>query len=121
MLKVVVVMLGGALGSLLRYGLSVYIPASSFPWATLLANIAACFILGMVTGLGHKQALGNSWQLLLGTGFCGGFSTFSTFSKETWELGQHLAYWWSVAYVAASFLLGLLAFYLGLYLVSFKR
>lgn len=87
------VFLGGGLGSVCRWQLSTMIPTSGFPWATLAANSLASFILGWlasnsnfgggfeVMGLNSKQV----W-LLLGTGFCGGFSTFSTFSLESMKL-----------------------------------
>ena len=61
---------------------------SSFPYATLVANVISCVILGILIGINIKGELASSYRLLLMTGFCGGFSTFSTFSGETYLLIQ---------------------------------
>lgn len=97
------VFVGGGLGSLLRYALSQlngkYIP--QLPIGTLLANVLATALLAWVMYSQHHQAA--TWQptlrLLLATGFCGGFSTFSTFGYETHQLLQQ-GYWaWATANV----------------------
>lgn len=82
----ILVFLGGGLGSLVRYGLNLALADwhQKFPVATLLANALACFVLGFIFGLG-AQLTGNK-RLLWATGFCGGFSTFSTFTGETLQL-----------------------------------
>ena len=84
------VFLGGGLGSLSRFlvGLMIQPLVSRFPLATLTANALACLILGMLIGWQQAQVLGDSRRLLLATGFCGGFSTFSTFTAESWQLFQ---------------------------------
>ncbi|MDX2283986.1 MAG: fluoride efflux transporter CrcB [Bacteroidia bacterium] len=77
---------GGAAGSLLRFGIGKAMApqAASFPWATLLANVLACLVLGAAWAwFGRRQDLPEATRLLITTGFCGGFSTFSTFSLET--------------------------------------
>ncbi len=84
------VFLGGGVGSLLRYGLarSLETLPSDFPLPTFLANIAACILLGVVTGLAARSAVSEPQRLFLITGVCGGFSTFSTFSGESLTLLQ---------------------------------
>ena len=93
--------LAGALGAMARYGVSVaalrWLPAG-FPYGTLIANLAGCFLLGAVTELTLEEGLlAPEWRLIAGTGFLGAFTTFSTFSVETFralETGE-----WGVAAV----------------------
>lgn len=73
------VALGGALGASARYAVSVAVPS---PWATLAVNVAGCFLAGWLSPAGGPG------RLLLVTGFCGGFTTFSAFGVETVELSR---------------------------------
>jgi fluoride exporter len=84
------VFVGGGLGSLCRWGLGLTLQPLQlrFPWATLAANGLACLVLGAVLGLQWGGHLPEQRRLLLATGFCGGFSTFSTFTAESWQLLQ---------------------------------
>jgi len=82
------VFIGGGCGSVLRFGIGFAMQPIQlrFPWATLLANVTACFVIGVLTGLTLNGSISDQRRLLLATGFCGGLSTFSTFTAETWRL-----------------------------------
>lgn len=84
------VFLGGGFGSICRYGLILLLQPwqPRFPWATLLANALACLALGALLGWQQHGLLSDQRRLLLATGFCGGFSTFSTFTADGWRLFQ---------------------------------
>lgn len=89
----VLVFFGGGLGSALRYALGRLIPAtltnSPFPTAILLVNVVASFILGTVVSWVIGRSAGEEARLLIGVGFCGGLSTFSSFSNDTVTLLQN--------------------------------
>lgn len=105
---VLLVAAGGALGSVLRYVVSVLAIEAfglGFPWGTLAVNVIGSGLIGVCAGLG----LGGELRLLLVTGVLGGFTTFSAFSLETGLLWQR-GWWLAVVYVAASLGLGLAAF-----------
>lgn len=78
--------LGGALGAIFRYGISLIPLKNHFPILTLITNILGAFIIGMVVGLFTKERISPSINLFLKTGVCGGFTTFSSFSLETLTL-----------------------------------
>ncbi len=105
------VFLGGGLGAVLRYAIATCFPFKTFPWATLISNICACFIfaiavLALKTNPQHKIL-----YLFLITGVCGGFSTFSTFSYETFELFRAGNVAYAVLNIASSLLCCILVFY----------
>lgn len=87
------VFVGGGAGSLLRYVAGRFVPATlvgaSFPTAILLVNVLASALLGVVMGWAVSRLAGEETQLLLGVGFCGGLSTFSSFSYDTVGLLQN--------------------------------
>ncbi len=93
MLYFFLVFVGGGLGSVARWGLSLTLQPllPRFPWATLTANALACFVMGTLLGYQLSMGVVEQRRLFLAVGFCGGFSTFSTFTAESlllWQNGQ---------------------------------
>ncbi|QJC95497.1 Fluoride efflux channel component B [Bacillus mojavensis] len=100
------VFIGGGLGACLRYGCNIGINNNIFPAATWLENAAGSLLLGILTGFFMIRAKRPLLSAFLGTGFCGGFTTMSTFSKETVMLLQsHSSL--AVLYMAVSFISGI--------------
>ncbi len=115
MKTVVLIFLGGGFGSLARYGFYRILDSGSlFPFGTFVANIISSFLLGYIIGNFKMEDPNHPYYLLLGVGFCGAFSTFSTFSWESFDLLTKAQYFTSFLYITTSFLLGILAVYLGL-------
>ena len=84
----------------------------SFPWATFAVNVLGCLLIGLFTGLSASGHLPAQWKLVLITGFCGGFTTFSTFINENYLLGKdHLLM--LAIYTLASLVLGMVALVAG--------
>jgi CrcB protein len=120
MLKTILyIAIGGAIGSVLRYLTSVLVNkywANHFPLATFITNVLGCFLIGILIGILEKNNLANSnlkWFLI--TGFCGGFTTFSTFGYENYTLFQNNNSLLAFGYIALSVLLGIFAVWLGLF------
>ena len=110
--------IGGAVGSICRYLTSVVISKrypSAFPFATLTANILGCVIIGLLLGLFEKQQLvNNDLKFLLITGFCGGYTTFSTFSSENLALLHAGNYFSAFTYMLTSVIIGVFAVWAGI-------
>ena len=109
----ILVFMGGGLGALGRFSLSVLIPraAQGFPWATLIANALGALLIGLLAGwLAERQGLRAFWIV----GLLGGFTTFSAFSLETLTLLDRGSAGLALTYVLASLAIGLLACWLGL-------
>ena len=109
---------GGGLGSIFRYLTAVVVNKyfqPTFPWATFVANILGCLIIGMLLGLFERYQLTNpDLKYLFVTGFCGGYTTFSAFASENMNLFQSGNTMTAFLYIAASILVGLFAVWLGL-------
>ena len=113
--NLILVALGGAIGSVCRYLLS-GMNVASWPWGTFAVNILGSLIIGLLAGLVSKGIVSPEMKLLLVTGFCGGFTTFSTFANESFcmmKAGDALQI---ALYVGASVVIGILAVWLGMYL-----
>ena len=110
------IFIGGGLGSICRYALSSWLAAFKipFPLGTFAANLLASFLLGLVLGAGLKHTLPEPFRWLVITGFCGGFSTFSTFSNDTLQLWTQAQYGWAAINILVNVLCCLLAVFLGL-------
>ena len=119
-MECVMVGLGGAAGAILRYliGLLPVGTQGGFPWKTLAINILGSFLIGILTGLILKGALAPRWELLLKTGFCGGFTTFSTFALESQGLIDKGAYGAAAFYMGISLVAGAFAVVAGERLVA---
>jgi CrcB protein len=114
------VFVGGGAGSTVRFVLGRWVNAwhsHHFPFGTLSVNIAACLALGFVVGIAdHRQIISPAARLFWTVGFCGGFSTFSTFSAETLTLIQSGFHFSTVLYIVLSLVLCLAATFGGIYL-----
>ncbi|MEM9920419.1 MAG: fluoride efflux transporter CrcB [Bacteroidota bacterium] len=109
------IFLGGGLGSMCRYQIARWSDHSQlFPLGTFIANALSCLILGWLVAIHLRTELHASHRLLLMTGFCGGFSTFSTFSMETFQLLQSGHWGIALLNVLGSLLVGLICIYLGM-------
>ncbi len=111
--------IGGAAGSMLRYAFSYWFKNATFPLATFLVNVIGCFIIGAVFGYAMRnEDFSASWRLFLVTGICGGFTTYSAFSVEMLTLLQQNRYGLFAVYLSATVVLGLLATWLGYILLK---
>lgn len=114
LLNCLAVGVGGFFGSVLRYLLSNALPNDAFPWTTLAINIVGSFVLALVVGLVLKGVMPDDQiSLMLRVGFCGGFTTLSTFSTETLSLMTNGAYGAAIAYALATVVLCVLAAFAG--------
>ena len=115
-MKMLLVAIGSGLGGVLRYLVPCWFGAAKgFPWATLTVNVVGSLLIGLLSGLlaRHGGSSAESIRAFAVVGFCGGFTTFSTFSNETFRLIESNQWLSAVAYVSLSVLAGLAAVSLG--------
>jgi CrcB protein len=114
---------GGFLGSVARYVASRTIGSRLdhlFPFGTFIVNITGCFLLGIVIGLTTRHGTaGDSWRAFLGIGFCGGYTTFSTFAMENFNLLDQKLAATAALYIMASVACGIMAALAGLWCTRF--
>ena len=119
MLKnIILIFLGGGLGSVFRFLISkIDILEKSFPYGTLFVNILGSLILGLIMGSYLKNTnINPNYIIFFGTGFCGGFTTFSTFSDQSLRMlneGNLITFF---SYIALSLFLGIFAVFLGYFI-----
>jgi fluoride exporter len=109
--------IGSLVGGVSRYGLTLLtqnVSAFSLPYGTLLSNLAGCLVIGLIAGAGRTELLSTELRLLLATGFCGGFTTMSSFVYELGQFVQDKAYFFASSYFAVTLVGAGLAFALGL-------
>jgi fluoride exporter len=111
MLKVLLLAVGGALGTLARYWLSGVVSdrVATFPLGTMVVNVTGCFVIGLLAAL----TLRTEWRLFLIYGFCGGYTTFSSFGLQTLELARDGEWLYAASNIIGSNVACLLAVYLG--------
>lgn len=111
---------GSFVGGAARYLVSLAMKGVSkgFPWATLTVNLIGCFLIGLLWGTFSKNGSeASNWALFLTVGLCGGFTTFSTFSKEALVMLQAGNIWGFAGYVSISVIAGIALVALGYFLI----
>ncbi len=118
---------GGAIGTLLRFALvntSIeYFRQPIFPWGTLMVNLLGSLVIGILAGLNESDLMNPGMRTFLFIGLLGGFTTFSSFSLETFQLIRQSQIMYAIAYILSSTLLGLalaaLGYFMSKWTVSF--
>ncbi|HNP20503.1 MAG TPA: fluoride efflux transporter CrcB [Panacibacter sp.] len=118
-----IVFAGSGLGGVARYGMQNWFArfyALAFPFGTFTVNLIGCLLIGLFYALSEKgNLLTPEWRMALTTGFCGGFTTFSTFAYENMNLLRTGDYLYFGLYIAGSVLLGIAAVFLGVISVKY--
>lgn len=122
MKQFLLVFIGGGFGSVLRFIIGKMLNSSQtgIPYGTFTANILGSFLIGLILGLAAKnETLSQNHTLLLATGFCGGFTTFSTFAYENYMFLKSGDFTTFALYTIVSFIVGFLAVFTGMYVIKF--
>ncbi len=120
-MKFLLIFLGGGLGSVLRYIMSKYLNnfESVIPFGTFVVNVVGSLIIGIILGLTYKNnVISQNQTLFFAVGFCGGFTTFSTFAFENSIFIKNGDYINFALYTSVSIFVGILAVFLGMFLVK---
>ncbi|MCX7550529.1 fluoride efflux transporter CrcB [Xanthomarina sp. F2636L] len=121
MKQLLLVFIGGGIGSALRFLVGKFLnnPDTGIPYGTFLANILGSLVIGIILGIAAKNnSISENHIALLATGFCGGFTTFSTFAYENHVFLKSGDFTSFAIYTIASFVIGFLAVFLGIFLVK---
>jgi CrcB protein len=121
--EIAAIFLGGAAGSLLRVWLAQTVTSgvATWPWATFVVNVSGCFALGLIaTHLRERPPEAPHWHPLLGTGFCGAYTTFSTMQFELVRMIDHERFAFAFRYALTSAVVGYLAIAAGATLVRMR-
>lgn len=120
--EIIYIFLSGGTGSVLRYAMQLFlherITPYHFPWSTLTVNLTGSLLIGVFYTLSAHSGLSNETRLLLTTGLCGGFTTFSTFSHDSVLLLRQGCYASLLLYLLSSLILGIAATFLGAFLAE---
>ncbi|MEN8964803.1 MAG: fluoride efflux transporter CrcB [Polaribacter sp.] len=122
MKQLLFVFIGGGFGSVLRFLIGKWLnnTENGIPYGTFIANILGSLLIGLILGYAAKNdAISQNQTLLLATGFCGGFTTFSTFAYENHVFLKSGDFTSFAIYSIASFVIGFLAVFAGMYLIKF--
>ena len=118
---IIIVGIGSGIGGICRYLISLFMNhvGNGFPWGTFTVNVAGCLLTGILWGVTSRfQNLSPTFSLFLMVGFCGGFTTFSTFSKEGLAMLLTNNYFMFSLYAIGSVVLGIMAVTLGYYTIK---
>lgn len=121
MKTILIIGLGSFIGGVFRYLLTMFMQnkvPGYFPYGTLMVNVIGCLLIGMVYGASSRDLMTTDWRLFLATGVIGGFTTFSAFSYESVSLLRTGHFLNAAVYISLSVILGLLATFMGLYLIK---
>jgi fluoride exporter len=112
---------GGFIGSVLRFLVQIFVErnlSSTFPYGTLVANIAGSFLIGIVYALTEKGTLMSpEWRIFMAVGLCGGFTTFSSFSYNNFTMISEQTFLQLILNIGSNIFLGIIAVYLGVILI----